>query len=698
MKKLKKFLKLFITAGIFVSPVFYLFASSTSIIKQFKNNNEEFASLNFSSEKFAINNWNFSVKNTIDEDLKQYINEANKSIELKIYLDIYRETGNLEQRINTLVNKIKYEFKNSNINWKVETSKMLPIAWFYFDNVEQASNFVKTIDKLDYVSRIVFYKKNAMVSNWYPQYIGSELNCDLYPGKCVETGELHSVSALLRGNYNSETKVETTDKTIKKEEYFERTQIDNQSIFTDINFTKKKQQEVENNSKISNVGVLEYYYGTINNFHTFFKKPKIFDTSKELSIDDHGLLVSSIIGGNKGIGKKAQVFYSYFTSKNSTWQRSLEWLVLDNNVRIINHSYGSAESYPIDYNDKSFFIDYIARRYGVVNVFSSGNGYDKTEGQWIDERKLSSNSIVVGATEPRENRNKPIQITPFSNRTLHPKFPNLPKPLVVAPGEIKFQGGAKRGTSYSAPIVTASLANLLKLFPNLDNDEFRVPISMVILAASSQLPKNYNLSNLNSNGFDHTYGAGLIDFEKMVEAAKNVQTFSISEKNVNKDLFNINNIWLNKNDEINVSIAWLFNAGILKRSEPEFTDEDINFLLDSKKSTKSDSTDKKIELLELKKKKWRSTHIDNTRLTQSATLKKQNDNWFSDLDMYLEKWENGSWKEVKKSVATKTNVELIKFKITQPGTYRIRIRQYSSVLFENSVKDIGAITYTIKRG
>ncbi|MBY7705640.1 S8 family serine peptidase, partial [Vibrio harveyi] len=54
-------------------------------------------------------------------------------------------------------------------------------------------------------------------------------------------------------------------------------------------------------------------------------------------------------------------------------------MVLENNVRVINHSYGSTSINPINYNDESFFIDYISRKYGVVNVFAAGNGYDNPD-------------------------------------------------------------------------------------------------------------------------------------------------------------------------------------------------------------------------------------------------------------------------------------------------------------------------------
>ena len=52
-------------------------------------------------------------------------------------------------------------------------------------------------------------------------------------------------------------------------------------------------------------------------------------------------------------------------------------MVLKNNVKFINYSYGFIVDHFFFYNDDSFFIDYILRKYGVVNVFVVGNGYNK---------------------------------------------------------------------------------------------------------------------------------------------------------------------------------------------------------------------------------------------------------------------------------------------------------------------------------
>lgn len=78
---------------------------------------------------------------------------------------------------------------------------------------------------------------------------------------------------------------------------------------------------------------------------------------------------------------------------------------------------------------------------------------------------------------------------------MEPNHLDLPKPLVVAPGEIILQNSETiLGTSYAAPVVTGAISNIFKKFRYLNNDTYRVPIAMSILASSAHLPK-YKIIN-----------------------------------------------------------------------------------------------------------------------------------------------------------------------------------------------------------
>ncbi|UVT34426.1 hypothetical protein NV230_00630 [Mesomycoplasma hyorhinis] len=120
-------------------------------------NNEKLATINFASKKFVVNEWNIPTPKSIN--VKNSSKVVSDNIELKIYLDVFKEKGNLEERIDSLLNKIKNGFKIKNIKWKIKTSKLLPIVWFYFNNVEKSKEFIEYVESLDFVKRIVFYKK-----------------------------------------------------------------------------------------------------------------------------------------------------------------------------------------------------------------------------------------------------------------------------------------------------------------------------------------------------------------------------------------------------------------------------------------------------------------------------------------------------------------------------------------------------------
>ncbi|WP_462097559.1 S8 family serine peptidase [Mesomycoplasma hyopneumoniae] len=122
----------------------------------------------------------------------------------------------------------------------------------------------------------------------------------------------------------------------------------------------------------------------------------------------------------------------------------------------------------------------------ITNKIKKGN----------DSTQLAYNAISVGSTKYRENSFlNDIEISNFSNRELESNHLNLPKPLVVAPGEILLENNDEiRGTSFAAPVVTGAISYTFDKFSWLNNDQFRVPSAMSILAASAHLPKYKNLN------------------------------------------------------------------------------------------------------------------------------------------------------------------------------------------------------------
>lgn len=101
--------------------------------------------------------------------------------------------------------------------------------------------------------------------------------------------------------------------------------------------------------------------------------------------------------------RKSDLYLSIYRT-DAEWQKAIEWMVGTKGVKVINHSYGNGKADFKDYNENTYLLDFLARKHGVINVFSAGNSADETDknrvgyNPWIDDRSLSLNSIVVGVT------------------------------------------------------------------------------------------------------------------------------------------------------------------------------------------------------------------------------------------------------------------------------------------------------------
>ncbi|WP_435129800.1 hypothetical protein ACR82Z_00595 [Mycoplasma sp. 6243] len=101
--------------------------------------------------------------------------------------------------------------------------------------------------------------------------------------------------------------------------------------------------------------------------------------------------------------------------------------------------------------------------------------------------------------------------------------------------------------------------------------------------------------------------------------------------------------------------------------------------------------------LSKEKTEWYDTHIDNQRLNLKTVNTKQEDKLFSDYDLYLEKKDsNGNWSVVKSITSVKSNDEILEYTTADAGTYRLKVKKYSDALFDNSIDDSLALTYTVQ--
>ncbi|QJB71027.1 S8 family serine peptidase [Mycoplasma sp. 1654_15] len=708
MKKLKKFI-LPIAISILSGLAIFSFSSITysNDFNNYTNNdnvsltkNNSLASANFSGNKYITNIW--KVPKILNSESNSDI-KVKDELEIKLYLDVSQEKGTFAEKVQNLSNKIKLLVKNDKAKSSIKTSQVLPIIWVNFDEVKEAEDFINESNKLEFVKKIIFFKKEYSESKIY------------FPTEDFANFELPNRSGSSGGSSSSSSSSGSSSKSSSngiiqsdKDIYSQYTSFDNKKIFNDINLKSYRIKELENNWNMSKVGVLEarnLFLGGQSRFrHTPITKYNDYPdkgSRRNKPRYQHGTEVSHILAGKTGINNNAKIFYSSFLHTNSEWQKSIEWMVIDNGVRVINHSYGSSNGFEVEYNDSSYFIDYISRKYGVLNIFAAGNGNDDEipNGKWIDDTQLAYNAISVGATKTRKNINDDFTIAPYSNRTLESHHTGLPKPLVVAPGTFKntILNEEINGTSLAAPTVTGAISNIFRQFSYLDNDAYRVPSATVILAASAHLPKNEHLER-KSNGLNSTYGAGLIDYEKMIEAARNITTLSTDDSANNSIIFTSQEFNLKQDDNIQIVLSWMFNAGILSKKENEPEAEKVcwwEWFIPWKAHNRQKELDEKhVEEL----KKWNNTHINNQRLKLNEAKQRQNQALFSDYDLILEKQNNnGDWETQLCSTSIHSNVELINFKVWNSGKYRFKVKKYKSALFKNSVDDRIAVTYTLNK-
>ncbi|XBE78271.1 S8 family serine peptidase [Mesomycoplasma ovipneumoniae] len=661
--------------------------------------------INFNTKKYWYAS-NFSSKIDIREPFAKQLSNSEKiddfdnQFELKLLLNPNflstesKEISNFNLEFIKKIEKSGLKFKEA------KSSEILPIVWFYFDTENDREFFVKNSMENSFISRYIVYKnegdKKTKPLSWYHYY-----------------DELDGYNYYLPKTPIDKFK-DWMSKNIKIVNFEEQAKKD--KLTYKWSQTKVGAIEVKNEF---NYNFMSYFND--NDFHIndlgSIKKWNEVENGKNEPY--HSTLVSLILGSKLGIDTKSTSYLSIFTT-NSQWQKAIEWMVETNNVRVINHSYGDTGKDFYDYKENAFFLDFLARKYGVINVFSAGNGaMERNDGKivdhpWIDNEKLSLNSIVVGALDDNSEpwkiaKNK---IADYSNYKTDQKYYELAKPLVVAPGRIynpvtnHFKDDFVNGTSFAAPIVTGLISTFLREKPNLDNDDNRLIALKAILSASAISPDYSDLTK-KRNGYFEKYGSGTPDFKNMLKASENTYFIRDQKKSEQETIFTSKPFWVNSNDKIKASLSWMFNAGLLKNkvAEPNksnyvswwwfltpFTPIGLPVagaaaILDAKSKMNQHKNDFD---------KWSETHINSERLKLETTKKNQNGDFVSDYDLYLQKLDsNNNWVDVSWSTSSKSNDELINFKAEKSGYYRLYVKKFKSVTFDNSVEDKLALSYLV---
>ncbi|MDW2924991.1 S8 family serine peptidase [Mesomycoplasma ovipneumoniae] len=627
--------------------------------------------INWNNNKQYWYSTNFSNKIDVREPFIKKLNKSSKvenldnNFELKLLLNPdFLDTES--KKITSFNIDFLEKMKKLNLKYKeTKYSQMLPIVWFYFDTENDREFFVKNSLKNSTISRFIVYKNEE---------------------KDKQTGHVETLddNNPLNNNDNYHS-------------LFSESLNKNISI---VNFQKQAAKDSENQDKAtSKVGAIELGDKFDQNFNIYFNENQlnindlVSNKPKQAEKPYHSTLVSLILGGKTGIDKKSDLYLSIFKT-DAEWHKAIEWMATKD-VRVINHSYGNKFVDFKDYNENAYLLDFLARKYGVINVFAAGNGADKIDedefgrnkaddNPWIDDRSLSLNSIVVGALDDNSSNSNIAknQIAPYSNFKTGDEYLQFAKPLVVAPGQIynvlddKNQSGQSKkyvsGTSYAAPIVTGLISTLLRGKPLWVRDDFRVPVIKSLLSVSAISPNHIDLDKKDS-GYYEKYGAGTPDFEKMKKAVDNQRFIFGNKENEGEVIFTGNRFWVNSNETIKASLSWNFNAGLLKNNEIGQNISGWWWFLPAITRNVSDD--------------W---------LPLEATKKRQGGTFVSDYDLYLQKLNsNGDWVDVARSNSILSNDELIDFKSNESAYYRIYVKNYRSSVFENSEDDRIVASYLV---
>ncbi|WP_341401227.1 S8 family serine peptidase, partial [Mesomycoplasma ovipneumoniae] len=366
-KKLKKFtLYLF---GFTSIPLIY-----SSLLINWNNNKQYWYSTNFSNK--------IDVRDPFIKKLNKSVKVENldNNFELKLLLNPdFLDTD--PKKITSFNIDFLEKIKKLNLKYKeAKYSEMLPIVWFYFDTENDREIFVKNSLKNSTISRFIVYKNE---------------------GKDKQTGHVEMLDDNNQLNNNDDYHA-----------LFNESLNKNISI---VNFQKQAAKDSENQDKTnSKIGAIELGDKFDQNFNIYFNENQlnindlVSNRPKQAEKPYHSTLVSLILGGKAGVDKKSDLYLSIFKT-NAEWHKAIEWMATKD-VRVINHSYGNNLVDFKDYNENTYLLDFLARKYGVINVFAAGNGADKIDedefgrnkaddNPWIDDRSLSLNSIVVGALQ-----------------------------------------------------------------------------------------------------------------------------------------------------------------------------------------------------------------------------------------------------------------------------------------------------------
>lgn len=234
------------------------------------------------------------------------------------------------------------------------------------------------------------------------------------------------------------------------------------------------------------------------------------DTTAE---SPHASQVASImVGQANGLVPDAELFSTGFSTTADFYTR-IEWL-LDQGVNVINMSAGFS-SPTGEYDTICQWIDHIAVMHDVHFVKSAGN--EGTNGGLITSPGMAYNVITVGGFDDRNTVTHTDDImAAFSSfeeagTSGRPEKPNLIAPAVNIenlPGSI-YDITYESGTSFAAPQVTGTIAQLIDYVPSLATKQ--TAVGAILLASTFNKVSTTNYGITGSAQISDREGSGKLD-------------------------------------------------------------------------------------------------------------------------------------------------------------------------------------------
>ncbi|PAF55476.1 S8 family serine peptidase [Mycoplasmopsis agassizii] len=299
----------------------------------------------------------------------------------------------------------------------------------------------------------------------------------------------------------------------------------------------------------------------------FFDSSKITTRSKSrLPFEKlgHADVVAEVIMGRQGINPNVMLF-SDITGRWNGWLNStLNWF-LYRGVYIANNSWSEDRSINDEYNSRSEWLDnFLNENEDFIFILSAGNSfYDKKRGsdewtheyRYLDNYKLSHNSIIVGGLDSTENI-KPYDYTESSkdHSYVTTSVPDSFRPTGYN------EKDPMRGTSFAAPTITG-IATLLKTnYPGVFKQGSDYLILKSALISGSRVDKSNQSFNSQDGGglhdvYDRRVGFGRANYNKVKESLLNLKYLRVYADNTNSKKSKTYN-YFEAGKKYRVNITW----------------------------------------------------------------------------------------------------------------------------------------------